>query len=128
MTDFNNRFGTVTNTGSENVLDFGEIDERAAMQTHRTGGSPGQTVVFRAAADIGTAASPVSVTVKLQDSADNSTFTDLETAQAAVNPRAGDFAFLPFPLVHRRYVRAALAAAQTGITARIEAGAHIPRS
>jgi hypothetical protein len=123
MTDFNNRFGTVTNTGSENVLDFGEIDERAAMRTHRTGGSPGQTVVFRAAADVtGT------VTVKLQDSADNSTFTDLETAQAVTNPKAGDFAFLPFPLAHRRYVRAALAAAQTGVTARIEAGAHIPRS
>jgi hypothetical protein len=122
MTDFNNRFGTVTNTGSENVLDFGEIDERAAMQTHRTGGSPGQTVVFRTAADVtGT------VTVKLQDSADNSAFTDLETAQAVTNPKAGDFAFLPFPLVHRRYVRAALAAAQTGVTARIEAGAHIPR-
>ena len=127
MTDYMNRFGSVTNTGSVNVLDFGEIDERAAMQTHRTGESGGQTVVFRAAADIGTTASPVSVTVKIQDSADNSAFADLETAQAVVNPRAGDFAFLPFPLIHKRYVRAATAAAVTGVTARIEAGVSKPR-
>jgi hypothetical protein len=93
------------------------------MQTHRTGESPTQTVVFRAAAAVtGT------VTVKLQDSADNSTFTDLETGQAVVNPVAGDFAFLPFPLIHKRYVRAALGAAQAGITARIEAGVQKPRS
>lgn len=127
MTDFLNRFGTVTNTGSTNTFDFGEIDERAAMQTHRTGESGGQTVVFRAAADIGTAASPVTVTVKLQDSADGSAFTDLMTAQGVVNPRAGDFAFLPFPLIHKRYVRAATAAAVTGVTARIEAGVQKPR-
>ena len=122
MTDYMNRFGAVTNTGSANTLDFGEIDERAAMQTHRTGESGGQTVVFRAAADItGT------VTVKLQDSADNSTFADLETAQTVTNPKAGDFAFLPFPLIHKRYVRAATAAAATGVTARIEAGVSKPR-
>jgi hypothetical protein len=122
MTDFLNRFGAVTNTGSDNVLDFGEIDERAAMQTHRTGESPGQTVVFRAASDItGT------VTVKLQDSDDNTAFTDLETGQAVVNPKAGDFAFMPFPLIHKRYVRAATAAAATGVTARIEAGVAKPR-
>ncbi|MDR0637371.1 MAG: hypothetical protein LBG27_00435 [Spirochaetaceae bacterium] len=122
MTDYMNRFGAVTNTGSANVLDFGEIDERAAMQTHRTGESGGQTVVFRAASAI-----TGSVTVKLQDSADNSTFADLETAQAVVNPRAGDFAFLPFPLIHKRYVRAATAASATGVTARIEAGVSKPR-
>jgi hypothetical protein len=130
MTDYLSRFGAVTNAGSDNVLDFGGIDTRAAMQSHRTGEQHEMTVVFRAATDI---ASTVTVTVKLQDSADNSAFTDLIVGQAIAGPKAGDFAFLPFPLVHKRYVRAIVTGANSsgsvavsGVSAYIEPGPHKP--
>lgn len=122
MTDFQSRFGAVTNTGSENVLDFGPIDGDAAMQSHRTGEQREALAVFRAAAAI-----TGSVTVKLQDSADNTAWADLVTAQAVTNPGAGDFAFIALPKAHRRYVRAATAAAAAGVSARLEPGAAKPR-
>ncbi|MDR2095880.1 MAG: hypothetical protein LBP76_10250 [Treponema sp.] len=121
MTDFLSRFGAVTNTGSENTLDFGPIDGRAAMQSHRTGEQHEAAVVFHAAANITGAVTP-----KLQDSDDNTTFTDLVTGQAVTNPKAGAFAFFPMPKTHRRYVRAALAAAATGVTAYLEPGPAKP--
>jgi len=117
MTDYLNRFGTVTNTGSTNVLDFAAIDPRAAMQNHRTGEQHESTVVFHAAANI-----TGSVTPKLQDSDDNSTFADLVTGQAVTNPKAGNFALIPMPKKHKRYMRAALAAAAEGVTAFLEPG------
>jgi len=123
MTDFKSRFGTVTNTGSEHILDFGEIDDRAAMQNHRTGEQHEATVVFHAAEDITGSSTPILVTPKLQDSDNGTTFTDLVTGQAVSDPRAGNFALIPMPKKHKRYVRAALAAAQTGITAFLEPGA-----
>jgi hypothetical protein len=122
MTDYNSRFGTVTNTGSDNVLDFEAIDPRAAMQNHRTGEQHEATVVFYAASDI-----TGNVTPKLQHSDDNVTFTDLVTGTAITNPKAGNFALLSMPKTHKRYVRAALAAAQAGITAFLEPGAGQPR-
>jgi len=122
MTDYKSRFGAVTNTGSENVLDYESIDPRAAMQSHRTGEQPEATVVFHAAANI-----TGSVTPKLQDSADNITFTDLVTGQAVTNPKAGNFALIQIPKSHKRYLRAALAAAQTGVTAFLEPGPSQPR-
>jgi hypothetical protein len=122
MTDYLSRFGSVTNTGSTNVLDFGSIDPRAAMQSHRTGEQHEATVVFHAEQDI-----TGSVTPKLQDSDDNSTFTDLVVGQAVTNPKAGGFAFIPMPKMHKRYVRAALAAAQTGIIAFLEPGPAKPQ-
>jgi hypothetical protein len=125
MTDYLTNFGATTAAGSANVLDFGEIDARAAMQNHRTGEQHEMTAVFRIAAD-----SAITITAKLQDSADNSSFADLMVGQAVAGPKAGDFAFLPFPLVHKRYVRAAIAyggsTAPTGISAYIEAGPHKP--
>jgi len=122
MTDYKSRFGTVTDTGSENVLDFENIDPRAAMQSHRTGEQPESTVVFYAEQDI-----TGSVTPKLQESDDNTTFTDLVTGQAVTDPKAGNFAFIPMPKSHKRYVRAALAAAQAGVTAFLEPGPSQPR-
>jgi len=122
MTDYKSRFGSVTNTGSENVLDFETIDERAAMQSHRTGEQHESTVVFFAETDI-----TGNVTPKLQDSADNSTFTDLVVGQAVTNPKAGNFALIQMPKSHKRYVRAALAAAQAGVTAFYEPGPSQPR-
>jgi hypothetical protein len=122
MTDYNSRFGTVTNTGSDNVLDFETIDPRAAMQSHRTGEQHESTVVFHAAQDV-----TGSVTPKLQDSDNGTTFTDLVTGQAVTNPKAGNFALLQMPKAHKRYVRAALGSAQAGITAFLEPGAGQPR-
>jgi hypothetical protein len=122
MTDYLNRFGAVTNTGSANVLDFEAIDPRAAMQSHRTGEQHDSTVVFHAEADI-----TGSVTPKLQHSDDNATFTDLVTGAAVANPKAGNFALIPMPKAHKRYVRAALAAAQSGVTAFMEPGPGQPR-
>jgi hypothetical protein len=124
MTDYLGRFGAVTNTGSANTFDFESIDPRAAMQSHRTGEQHEATVVFHTIADI-----TGSVTPKLQDTADISgtpTWTDLVTGQAVVNPKAGAFAFIPMPKMHKRYVRAALAAAQAGVTAYLEPGPHKP--
>jgi hypothetical protein len=119
MTDFMSRFGTVTNTGSEQVLDFGAIDPRAAMQSHRTGDRPNSTVVFHAADDVtGT------VTPKLQDSEDGGTFRDLVAGQPVENPKRGNFAMLAMPLKHARYVRAITAEAREGITAFLEPGAN----
>jgi hypothetical protein len=133
MTDFQNRFGkNVAGTSSagavvmfDNVLDFGEIDDRAAMRTHRTGEAREETVVFS-----GDAAKVTSVA--LYHSADNSTFTALVSmpVSGAVN---GDFTFLPFPKSHQRYVQAAVTqkAASTAagvVSARIEPGASPSRS
>jgi hypothetical protein len=130
MTDYLTNFGALTAAGSANVLDFGEIDARAAMQNHRTGEQHEMTVVFRNAVNI---ANTITVTVKLQDSADNSTFTDLVTAQPVVGPKAGDFVFLPFPLIHKRYVRAVVSGANStgavaisSVSAYIEPGPHKP--
>jgi len=122
MTDYKSRFGNVTNNGSENVLDFETIDPRAAMQSHRTGEQHESTVVFYAESDI-----TGSVTPKLQDSDDNSTFTDLAEGQPVTNPKTGNFALLQMPKKHKRYVRAALAAAQTGVIAFYEPGPSQPR-
>lgn len=122
MTDFLNRFGTTTNTGSENVIDFNAIDEDAIMKSHRTGEAANMQVVFHAAANItGT------VTPKLQDcddaTATTPVWTDLVTGAGVVNPKAGNFALIPMPKKHKRYVRAALAAAAAGVTAFMEPGA-----
>jgi hypothetical protein len=130
MTDYLSRFGAVTAAGSDNVLDFGGIDGRAAMQSHRTGEQHDATVVFRAGADV---AATVTVTVKLQDSADNSAFTDLASGQPVAGIKAGEFAFLPFPLIHKRYVRAVVTGANSsgavavpGVSAYIESGPRKP--
>jgi hypothetical protein len=120
MTDYLERFGAVDNTGSENTLDFGAIDNRAAMRSHRTGEQHDSTVVFHAEADIlGT------VTPKLQHSDDDSAYTDLVVGAAVSNPKAGGFAFIAVPRTHKRYVKAA-ATGGSGITAFLEPGPGKP--
>jgi hypothetical protein len=130
MTDFDNRFGVVNNTYTEatdsvaggNTLNFGPIDSRAAMNSHRLGEAHDETVVFYTSADI-----TGSVTCKLMDSDTgvDGSFTDLVTAQAVVNPKKGAFCFIPFPKTHKQYVRAMLGAAQAGITAFLESGPQV---
>ena len=120
MTDFLSRFGSVSNTGSDNILDFDEIDGRAAMQSHRTGEQHECSVVFHAEQNV-----TGSVTPKLQDSDSGTTFTDLVTGQTVTDPKAGNFAVIQMPKKHKRFVRAALAAACNGITAFLEPGPAI---
>jgi len=122
MTDYLSRFGTVTNTGSTNTLDFAEIDGNAAMQSHRSGEQHDCTVVFYAEQAI-----TGNVTPKLQDSDDGATFTDLVTGQTVTNPEVGNFALILMPKKHKRYVRAALTAAQNGVIAFLEPGPGQPR-
>jgi len=127
MTDFNSRFGTVTNTGSENVLDFEAIDPRAEMQSHRTGEQHESTVVFHSDYDFYGRDIAIEVIPKLQHSDDNEYFTDLVTGASVYDPKAGNFAFITMPKTHKRYVRAALAEARSGITAFLEPGPSQPR-
>ncbi|MDR2729523.1 MAG: hypothetical protein LBB81_01330 [Treponema sp.] len=122
MTDYISRFGNVTDTGSDNVFDFNAIDPRAAMQNHRTGEQHDSTVVFHAASDITGSVTPV-----LQHSDDNITFTNLLTGPTVTNPKAGNFAVIPMPKTHKRYMQAALTAAHTGVTAFLEPGPSQPR-
>jgi len=125
MTDFLNRFGAVTNTGSINTLDFNSIDARAAMQTHRTGEQHDSTVVFHLAENF-----TGNITPKLIhcDTADG-TFTDLVVGETKVDPKAGNFALIPMPKSHKRFVKAALTAAASGATieAFLEPGPSQPR-
>jgi len=121
MTDYLSRFGTVTDTGSANILDFAEIDGRAAMQSHRSGEQHECTVVFYAEHDITGSVTPV-----LQDSDDGTTFTDLVTGQTVVNPETGNFALIPMPKKHKRFVQAALTTAESGVIAFLEPGAGQP--
>ena len=129
MTDYLNRFGSSgagTSSASavllENVLDFGPIDPDAAMQTHRTGEAPEETIVFSGDAAKATI-------VRLQHSDDNSAFTTIVEMPVSAVTATGDFAFMPFPKSHKRYVRAgiqAVANAPLGaVSARIEPGAAL---
>lgn len=126
MTDYLNRFGGCAAAASagtsvfDNVLDFGPIDPDAATRTHRTGEAPEETVVFGGNGAQATA-------VNLEHGDDTAAFTVLVSMPVSVTAAAGDFAFLPFPKSHKRYVRASMAAkagtAAGAVSARIEAGA-----
>jgi len=125
MTDFLNRFGVTTNQGSENILDFNAIDERAAMQSHRTGEQHDSTAVFHIAADF-----TGNVTPKLiHCDTEGGTYTDLVVGATVTDPKAGNFAVIPMPKTHKRYVRATLTAAASGATieAFIQPGPSQPR-
>jgi hypothetical protein len=135
MTDYLNRFGANTavsgNAGGTavfaDILDFGPIDVNAAMQSHRTGEAAEETVVFRS-----TGAYASLKSVQLEDCDDAAgTFTTLVTLAAAAPTGEGDFAFIPFPKTHKRYVRASAvttAAITAGvISARMEPGTAKPR-
>jgi hypothetical protein len=125
MTDYLNRFGAVTNQGSDNVLDFEAIDPRAAMQTHRTGEQHDSTAVFFLSADYAG-----NITPKLiHCDTETGTFTDLVVGETKVDPKAGNFALIPMPKSHKRYVKAILTAAASGVTveAFIQPGPSQPR-
>ena len=112
MTDYLNRFGTVTNQGSTNTLDFEAIDPRAAMQTHRTGEKHESTVVFHIASDFTGTVTPKLIHCDTPDG----TFTDLTVGETVVDPKSGIFALLEMPKSHKRYMRAILTAAASGAT------------
>jgi hypothetical protein len=106
MRDYKNIFGTITAGNSEHIIDFGLIDERTEFTAHHTGAQHDSTVVFHSSADLTTALTGI----KVQDSADGTTFTDLMTAPnvavGAPNSKAGIVTAFKMPLNHRRYVRA----------------------
>jgi hypothetical protein len=108
MRDLLNDFGSVSQvTGTltfPEVLDFGPVDSRSRIQSHRTGAQHDSTVVFQIDKNLTVAFTAV----KLQHSDDNSTFTDLFTAPVpfAATAKAGDRIVVKFPLEHKRYVRA----------------------
>jgi hypothetical protein len=115
MRDLLNDFGTISlsstaETKSTNVIDFGPIDERAAMQTHRTGEQHDSTVVFALTADATAAVNAP----KLQHSDDNATFEDLVIGPAIpATAKSGIVLVIPMPKNHKRYV---VAAATPGAT------------
>jgi len=125
MTDFLNRFGVVVAGNSDNTLDFEAIDSRAAMQTHRTGEQHDSTVVFHIGADFSGNVTPKLIHC---DTADG-TFTDLVVGETRIDPKAGNFAIIPMPKSHKRFVKAALTAAASGATieAYLEPGPSQPR-
>jgi hypothetical protein len=108
MRDLLNDFGSVSQaTGAltfPNVLDFGPIDSRARIPSHRTGAQHDSTAVFQIDQNLTVAFTAV----KLQHSDDNSAFTDLFAAPVpfAATAKAGDRIVVKFPLEHKRYVRA----------------------
>jgi hypothetical protein len=126
MRDKLNDFGTMALTASGvvasfNVIDFGPIDERASFATHRTGEQHDSTVVIRASVAL---AAKVTAP-KIQDSDDNSTFTDLAIGpDIAAGSPAGFTLVIPFPLDHKRYVRCAASGGTAGdiLTAWFEPG------
>jgi len=119
MTDYLNRFGVLGGSGSipvsENTLDFEAIDPRAAMQTHRTGEQHDSTCVFFIKADFEGNVTPKLIHCDTKDG----TYTDLVVGETKINPKAGNFALIPMPKSHKRYVKATLTAAASG--AEIEA-------
>jgi hypothetical protein len=118
MRDALNDFGTVSTTDSTNHIDFGPVDERASFDGHRTGAQHDSTVVFSASAAL-TAA----LGVILQDSDDNTTFANLVTGPSVpVGAGPGIVAVIPFPLKHRRYVRALITGGSGTIKAWFEPG------
>jgi hypothetical protein len=141
MTDFESRFGNIvisaaTSGTSANTLDFGPIDDKAVMKSHRTGEQHDLTAVFIPKTAVSTA---VVLTPKLQDSDTDvaANYKDLVTGvPVTISAGTGDspppasisFGYMPFPKTHKRYVRAALTAgASTTITveAYLEAGPEI---
>jgi hypothetical protein len=118
MRDALNNFGTIALAGGTttvvlpNIIDFGPIDDRSPLTSHRTGAQHDATVVFAIDGDLSAAATGI----KLGHSDDNSTFTDLVTApNFAAAARAGDRITLKFPLEHKRYVRASATAGTGGV-------------
>jgi hypothetical protein len=114
MRDLLNDFGTAAQASAmtlSNVLDFGPIDPRARMQSHRTGAQHDSTVV----AQIDLAVAAAVTGIKLQDSDDNSAFADLLALPdiPAAAP-AGTRAAAKFPLKHKRYVRLVAASTAPG--------------
>lgn len=89
---------TLSDTGaSTNVIDFGQTEATTGMNDGR------MKVLFTV-----NAAVTGDLIIKLQESADNSTFTDVRgcTTGALASPVAGTKVLFPMPRRHKRYIRA----------------------
>jgi hypothetical protein len=131
MTDFLNRFGaSAAGTGTvdfENTLDFGPIDDKSVVGTHRTGEAPEETIVVNSTVTSGVSDIVITSTPSLEGTP---VWTEIERVKAS-EIVLGDFLWIPFPKTHQRYVK--LQAVATGtlaagaLTARVEPGASAPR-
>jgi hypothetical protein len=131
MTDYLNRFGgnlAAASAGTvdfENTLDFGDIDSRSVVGTHRTGETPDETIVVASTVTTGA----TSIIVAHADVAGGA-YTTIETLPVGTLAR-GDFMWIPFPKTHKRYVKLQVvssgALAAGALSARLEPGAGAPR-
>jgi hypothetical protein len=116
MRDALNNFGSIALTGSAvtlpDVIDFGAKDPRYPLANHQTGEQHDSTVVFSIDGTVSAAVTGL----KLQHSDDNSSFADLAGARdlPASSP-AGSRSLMPFPLEHKRYVRAVASGGTAGV-------------
>ena len=96
---FSNKQAVTVTAVSTDVIDFGQPNPNTGLNDRMY-----CTIGVGAAA---TAAGAATVTITLQDSADNSTFTDVVSTQAIGKAAltVGAQFVLPMPVTHRRFVR-----------------------
>ena len=100
-----------SSAASTDVIDFGQANPNSGLTDHL---SMAITVDETA-----TASGSATVTFSLQDSADNSTFSDVSVTAAIAKASlvAGAQFIIPMPTKHRRYVRAYYTVATGPLTA-----------
>lgn len=96
---------------STDVIDFGQANPNSGLNAN--------TTLAITVDETATAAGAATVTFSLQDSADNSTFTDVAVTGAVpkASLAAGAQVLIPMPSKHRRYVRAYYTVATGPLTA-----------
>lgn len=96
---------------STDVIDFGQANPNSGLNAN--------TTLAITVDETATAAGAATVTFSLQDSADNSTFTDVAVTGAVpkASLAAGAQVLIPMPSKHRRYVRTYYTVATGPLTA-----------
>ena len=96
---------------STDVIDFGQANPNSGLNAN--------TTLAITVDEAATAAGAATVTFSMQDSADNSTFTDVAVTGAVpkASLAAGAQVLIPMPSKHRRYVRTYYTVATGPLTA-----------
>ena len=128
-------FGNIVNATkttqvySANTIDFGALQTGYTKNTlHQTGETEQMKVIFTVAADMNAADTVVCI---IQDSADDSSWTDLVRGPTLATVKAGVIASFHLPPEHKRYLRASCYPDSSGtltestVAAWIEPGANI---
>lgn len=106
-----NAQAVTSSAASTDVIDYGQANPNSGM---------GQNVTMAITVDeAATASGSATVTFSVQDSADNSTFSDVAVTGAIGKATlvAGAQVLIPMPVVHRRYVRTYYTVATGPLTA-----------